>query len=82
MKGQDLAVSPRTRDQLWRDPQHWDRLSVYRCPADPRLLVPARRGLGWTVNMAHRRAQLALWGVLGAVLALVAGLTAFVVRAT
>jgi len=32
--------------------------------------------------MAHRRAQLALWGVLGAVLALVAGLTAFVVRAT
>lgn len=69
-------------ETLWRDPAHWGRFGVYSCAADSRLLVPARGGLGWTVNMAHRHAQRMLWSVLGAVLVFVAGLVVFVMHAT
>lgn len=61
------------RDALWRDAQHWDRLGSYRCAADPRLMVPQRGGLGWTVNMGHRHAQALLWGFLCVVIAFVVG---------
>lgn len=49
-------------DRLWSDPRSWSRLGVYRCAQDPRLIVPKRRRLGWTLNFAHRRSWLALLG--------------------
>ena len=58
-----------TRDELhafWSEPAHWTAAGLYRCPADPRLVVLKRSGGGWTVNAAHRRA----WLVLAAVVAI------------
>ena len=69
-------------DALWLNPQHWGRLGVYTCPADSRLLVPARQGIGWTVNMGHRHAQLVLWTALVAVIGFVAGRVVFFAHAT
>jgi uncharacterized membrane protein len=68
------------RDQLWRDPEHWERFGVYRCSADARLVVRQRRAMGWTVNMGHPRAQLVLWGSVLFVLGAVAGLFALATR--
>ncbi len=51
-------------DRLWGDARHWSRLGVYRCSEDPRLIVPKRRRVGWTLNFAHRRSWLALVGVM------------------
>jgi len=40
-------------DRLWNDPRSWTPWA-YRCPADPRLIVPKRQPwAGWTVNFAH-----------------------------
>ena len=53
-----------TREQLhrlWSDPQYWTSPGFYRCPQDPRVIVPKRRQwAGWTINFAHPRA----WPVL------------------
>jgi uncharacterized membrane protein len=64
-------VTPDELDALWKDPAHWSRDTFYSCATDPRLLVPKRRGGGWTINMGHPRAQVALWLVLLLVVALV-----------
>lgn len=45
----------------WGNPANWNRDGSYRCADDPRLIVPKRHGGGWTMNMAHRRAQAAMW---------------------
>lgn len=43
-------------ERLWNDPAHWS-LFGYRCPQDPRVIVPKRvRALGWTINWAHPKA--------------------------
>ena len=55
-------------EELWANPAHWNR-GAYSCADDPRLLVRDRARLGWTLNMAHRRAQTAIWGFLMAVIA-------------
>ena len=39
----------------------WRFVVIYFDKSDPRLLVPKRTGLGWTLNFAHR----ASWVVLG-----------------
>jgi uncharacterized membrane protein len=57
---------------LWENPAHWDRLGSYSCADDPRLFVRDRARIGWTLNMAHRRAQLTIWAFL---LAVIAGVT-------
>ncbi|HEY2849392.1 MAG TPA: DUF5808 domain-containing protein [Gemmatimonadaceae bacterium] len=57
---------------LWRNPDHWNRDTSYNCANDPRLLVPSRVGLGWTLNMAHPRAQLTIWLFLLCVIGIVA----------
>jgi len=50
-------------DRLWADPAHWTHGGIYRCAADPRLMVLKRAGgVGYTINVAHRRA----WFVLAA----------------
>lgn len=56
MTREELAV-------LWSEPAHWTRAGLYRCAADPRLIVLKRDGGGWTLNAAHRRAWLALAAV-------------------
>lgn len=49
--------------RLWQDPRHWKPPGIYRCGADPRLIVPKRRRWGgWTLNFAHRTAWLVLLG--------------------
>jgi hypothetical protein len=41
-------------DRLWSDKRNWTPAGLYRCPADPRLIVPKRIWwLGWTLNIAH-----------------------------
>lgn len=50
-----------TRDELnglWSESAHWTRTGLYRCAADPRLVVLKRGGGGCTLNVAHRRAWL------------------------
>jgi uncharacterized membrane protein len=50
-------------ERLWQDPQYWTPPGIYRCPADPRLVVPKRRRwAGWTINFAHRGSWLVLLG--------------------
>jgi hypothetical protein len=50
-------------ERLWEDPQYWKPPGIYRCAADPRLVVPKRRRwAGWTLNFAHRTAWLLLLG--------------------
>jgi uncharacterized membrane protein len=50
-------------ERLWQDPRHWTRPGIYRCAADPRLIVPKRRRwAGWTLNFAHRTAWVVLLG--------------------
>ena len=51
-------------DHLWSDPAHWTRGSLYRCAADPRLMVLKRVGVGYTINIAHRRSWFLLIGLL------------------
>lgn len=56
-------------ERLWQDPRHWKPPGIYRCAADPRLIVPKRRRwAGWTLNFAHRGAWLVLLGTLVVVL--------------
>ena len=50
-------------ERLWQDPRYWKPPGIYRCAADPRLVVPKRqRWRGWTINFAHRTAWLVLLG--------------------
>jgi len=70
-----------TLERLRSDPAHWTWYGSYQCAADPRLMVRDRLGLGWTLNMAHRRAQLVMRGVLLGVVLLTVVLI-LVVRAT
>ena len=63
-------------DRLWRDPRFWSPIGIYRCPGDPRIVVPKRlRWAGWTLNFAHPAAWLVLFGSV----MLVAGPTLLVV---
>ena len=55
-------------DELWSRPANWGL--VYRCPEDPRVIVPKRRRwMGWTINFAHPLA----WVVLVASFAVAVG---------
>lgn len=56
-------------DALWANPTNWTRLGFYRCADDPRLMVPKRIGIGYTINVAHRRSWLPLAAILGVSLA-------------
>jgi uncharacterized membrane protein len=44
--------------KLWEDERHWGHgwLGGYFCKEDPRLVVPKRRLVGGTFNLAHRLA--------------------------
>jgi hypothetical protein len=56
-------------ENFWRDPANW-RGGIYRCAADPRVIVSKRiKWMGWTINFAHRSA----WPVLLVMLLMLAG---------
>ena len=62
----------------WSDPRHWRGgwLGFYVNPDDPRLWVPKKRpGIGWTLNLKHRRAPLVL-GALALAIGVAAALAA------
>jgi hypothetical protein len=63
MTGQDAL------DRLWSDPANWTRGGLYRCAADPRLMVLNRIGVGYTINIAHQRSWLVLGGLLAVAMA-------------
>jgi uncharacterized membrane protein len=67
---------------LWSDPKNWNRDGSYNCAADLRLFVPKRMGLGWTLNMAHPRAQTVIWSFLLAVIAFVVVIGLMAARGT
>ncbi len=69
-------MTPAELDRLWQDQRFWSPIGIYRCPRDPRLIVPKRaRWAGWTLNFAHRAA----WLVLAGSVLLAAGPTLLVV---
>jgi hypothetical protein len=69
-------MTPEALERLWGDPRFWSPIGIYRCPADPRLVVPKRvRWAGWTLNFAHPTA----WLVLAGSVVLAAGPTMLVV---
>lgn len=51
-------MTPEELNLLWSEPAHWTRTGLYRCAADPRVVVLKRSGGGCTVNVAHPRAWL------------------------
>lgn len=52
-------------ERLWSDPRNWSPPGIYRCAADPRVIVPKRwRWAGWTINFAHPAAW---WVLVGSV---------------
>lgn len=51
-----LGGSPRSRES--EASPHWRFKRLYFNPKDPALFVPARRGLGWTLNFGRPRAIL------------------------
>jgi hypothetical protein len=58
-------MTPRdTLDRLWSDPANWTRGGLYRCADDHRLMVLKREGVGYTINIAHRRSWFLLGGLL------------------
>ncbi|MHB1313748.1 MAG: DUF5808 domain-containing protein [Gemmatimonadaceae bacterium] len=63
-------MTPDELKRLWAEPSHWNRDGSYQCAADPRLMVPKRHGGGWTLNMAHPRAQAVIWGILTVVISI------------
>lgn len=65
---------------LWNDPKNWNRDTSYDCASDPRVFVPNRFGPGWTLNMAHRRAQAVMWTFLLAIVAIVVALGMLAIR--
>jgi uncharacterized membrane protein len=69
-------------DQLWNDPVHWNRDGSYKCAADPRLLVRARRGVGLTLNMSHPRANFAMLLIVVFVVCILGGVIALATRGT
>ena len=56
-------MAQETLDRLWSDPVNWTPSGIYRCAADPRLMVLKREGAGYTINTAHRRAWFLLGGL-------------------
>ena len=48
------------------NPNHWRLGIFYFNRQDPRLLVPKRRGFGWTLNFAHVTA----WAIIGIIVLL------------
>jgi uncharacterized membrane protein len=55
------------------DPQHWKLLIFYYNAANPRLLVPKRTGLPFTLNFARPSAWLLSFGIIAMlILAIVA----------
>ena len=60
---------PDELDRFWSDPAHWTRGGLYRCAADPRLMVLKRVGVGYTINIAHRWSWFVLIGLLGVAMA-------------
>ena len=70
----DKGATALTRDELddlWHNPEHWNRDGSYRCAADPRLIIPKRDGGGWTLNVGHPRAWMIMAGCVVLALALV-----------
>jgi uncharacterized membrane protein len=66
-----LQQAPPTAEELAEfraNPVHWNWYGSYSCAADPRLVVRDRRGLGWTLNMAHPRANLVMGLTVAAIL--------------
>ena len=52
-----LKVTRDKLEQLWGDPGNWTAGLFYRCPDDPRVIVPKQqKWRGWTLNFAHRYA--------------------------
>ena len=37
----------------WSDPKNWS-CGIYRSRMDTRMMVPKRRGFGWTINFGKR----------------------------
>jgi|GEM_PF-751876 len=41
----------------WANPANWTFLT-YNSPRDSRILVPKRRGVGWTLNFGHTNGKI------------------------
>lgn len=62
---------------LQADPKHWHLLFFYFAPADLRIVVKKRIGIGWTLNFARPLAIPFLIGLLAAIYASIDFLSRF-----
>ena len=68
-------------DKLWSDPANW-KYGIYRCPQDPRVIVPKRiKWMGWTMNFARPSAIPVMLLIIAAIVAPVWVLPCFGVHA-
>ncbi len=49
--------TPTDQDRMWDDASNWKLGLFYYCTEDPRVIVPKRLGVGWTVNLASFTGQ-------------------------
>src|SRR5207249_4054731 len=62
---QEAAMAAPELERLRQDRQNLIAGIIYRCTADPRVIVPKQwRWGGWTLNFAHRSAWLVLLGAM------------------
>lgn len=66
------TVSPEDLDAIWRDLKNWNG-GIYSCKEDPRFFVPKSPyrvwSWGWTINLGHENAEIAILGGVMAVIA-------------
>ena len=62
-------MDPDDFERLRQDPSNYTWGVFYAAPADPRVWVPKRLGLGYTLNFAHRASWLWMLAILGAAVA-------------
>ncbi|MEI9959985.1 MAG: DUF5808 domain-containing protein [Limisphaerales bacterium] len=49
-------ITPEVLKQLWSNSANWQLGCIYYCHADPRVIVPKKWGIGWTMNFARASA--------------------------
>jgi hypothetical protein len=80
-QSEDVSMQRDDVDRPPTDTNKWNPDGSYRDAADRRLFVPSEIGVGWTLNMGHRFATLAMIGVIVLALTIVGIATAWFTRA-
>ena len=47
----------------WQNPSNWSTMT-YRSRVDSRIIVPKRRGIGWTINFGNKKGTVVFFALL------------------